>query len=273
MSGSNVWGLIAGEFKPEPNFNATQDERGGWRATQSYLCLESSIDTGAFRLNFASNQSPTVLDASLPAFWSFLGLVGVNVRNEAGGLSRVEAEFSGFWASGVGGGDAEDPVYELRGEGTVMRSILEHPTVKDFGDVDRELLAEVYRGNAIWNGTTLRTGRVLGANGTWLQEDYPTQPSNATVERWCGIVQSTQSYEASRYTWTKRWQDDDGITAASLNKLGKIDVPDNDPVQPNADYDWRLTSANQTQQGELYDNMLEWTLSEEGKWDQDLYNF
>ncbi len=110
MSGAQVWGLAAGEFVAQPDFSAGQTETGGWRASQTYVCLESSLADSAFRNKFASGVSPVTLDPSLPVFWQFLGLVDVQVYNQEGGLARLDVTFSGFWASGYGGSETTTPI-------------------------------------------------------------------------------------------------------------------------------------------------------------------
>jgi hypothetical protein len=62
------------------------------------------------------------------------------------------------------------------------------------------------------------------------------------------------------------------MTAAQLNKLGRISTPRGGPPTPTGSRNWMLTGASQEQRGDLYQTQLEWSLSEREGHDSFLYD-
>jgi hypothetical protein len=86
------------------------------------------------------------------------------------------------------------------------------------------------------------------------------------------IQQGQSTYEKATFTWAETTEGLDQLTPAQINKLGQISIPRGTPPEPAGVRDWMLTSATQSQAGELYRTALEWSLSDEGGHDDFLYD-
>jgi len=98
------------------------------------------------------------------------------------------------------------------------------------------------------------------------------QLSGLDAKEFAKLIQQGQTtYQKSAYTWTESTEGADQLTAAQINKLGKIATPRGTPPEPAGTRNWMLTSVSQSNSGELYRTNLEWTLSEEGGFNDFLY--
>ncbi len=102
-----------------------------------------------------------------------------------------------------------------------------------------------------------------------LREHYGHLPS-FEAQRKKGKLSA--QYEKATFTWAETTEGLDQLTPAQINKLGQISVPRGTPPEPAGVRDWMLTSATQSQAGELYRTALEWSLSDEGGHDDFLYD-
>lgn len=270
-----VWGSSSSSPSPIGGFQATQDEKGGWVYKQQFRALRTSLSSSTFRNTFTAGTPPTTIDTNAPSYFSTLGLVKTDVRDNADGTLTVAAEFTGYSADFSGSGQPSTetiPKYELSGSLT-QKSILEHPTVRGFGQTDREIMKRVVEGSREygWDSTDGLVVYVI-PDDTSTTVKCKEQPSSGDPEAWVKkALAGVSSYFSPTYKWTKRWQGGTGLSSTDLNDMGKIDAPGGSPPEAGSGRDWMMTSCHQTQSGELYDKSV-WTLSDDDGWDSDLYS-
>jgi hypothetical protein len=116
------------------------------------------------------------------------------------------------------------------------------------------------------------TGKLVTITEDNNFKESPEQLTAADAKSFAALIQQGQTtYERSQYTWTESTEGLGQLTAAQLNKLGLIATPRGTPPEAGGTRNWKLTSATQSQQGELYKTTLEWQLSDEGGFNSFLY--
>lgn len=273
---AEIYGLEAGGFIPQNDFNASQTENGGWRATQTFLHLRESFSDEVFRNKFSFGVRATDLDTSRDLYWSRLYLYKVDVRDDGPWAVIVVhfAGYAGFETDPNGTAEPIAPLYMLKGTLT-ERSIMEHPSVVALSDIQQSLIQKVIDGEYTWDFTNskLRVFNATQQQIDWFKE-VDTQPSAGDATAFVKLAaKGWRTYEAASFTWEKSWESEQGIATSTINNLGKVDTPDGDPPTPTGTRDWKLIDATQELHGQLYRNRLLWMLSEEGGWNADIYDY
>jgi hypothetical protein len=275
-----IFGIKPNSVIPQPDFKASKSANGGWTASQSYMAKRGAMDNTAIRSLFPSGQLATILDPNLESFFSFLKLVEVSdISNLPGGYVSITISFAGMQPSegGGGGGNNADgevsPTFSLRG---VARNtpLNEHPKWKALEQEEQIALGKLLSGEYAWGPNPFTE---TGISATYIPGNpnvfLPVDPivSDDAVRFAFRISQGITSYEGASLEWSKQWQSTVGIPPAQLEKLGKIDTPPGTPPDASGGRTWMLTSADQVQAGDgdyLFTNQLNFTLSEQGGWDE-----
>tara|TARA_R100001244_G_scaffold786_3_gene1484 strand:+ start:1369 stop:2229 length:861 start_codon:yes stop_codon:yes gene_type:complete len=276
-------GLAIGDWVPQPDWNATRSSHGGWDATQSFIISRATLDDLTFQNEFSFGVPATTLDPNLETLWGMMKLKSVpSISHMRGGLSKIAVAYQGWYSiPGSGGGENEiNPTYHLRGE-LGEKSILEHHKVLEIESLtDRNILSQLYSGELAWDpDEDYAANRVVDESGEEVLKEAKNQPSAGDALKFAKlIVQGVKSFRSPTFVWERRWQDEDGLTDAMLNKLGEIAGVLGDAPKAQGGRNWMLTHAGQSDQASdrgagnvLKDLTLEWTLSEQGGWDTDLY--
>jgi hypothetical protein len=264
-------GITEGLIYPQPGFTPQRDEKGGWTASQSYGMLKATWGNVAVRLLFKEGASIIGLDPSLESFWGFLRVTSVVVSHEEGDHIYVTATFSGSpttqFSDGEEGGISDDaaPIYRLSGSLGDM-PISEHPKFKALAETEQIGLGRIISGEYTW-GPDPRSG--ITDNFTQLiagdsyQTVVPDPITSAEGIEFAKLITKGQTtYLFPTVTWTETTQGAGKLTAAQLNKLGKISTPRGGAPTPTSGRNWMLTGADQEQSGLLFQTTLQWTLSD-----------
>ena len=277
--------LGVGDWIPQADWNATRTPHGGWNATQSYVITRATLDDLTFQNDFKFGRPATELDPSLEKYWAMMYLNAVPaIAHIRGGMSKISVSFSGFYTlPGLTSDGTENvtmPTYHLRGE-LGEKSILEHHKVAALGLSDRLILSQLYSDELAWDGANdWAANRVVDESGEEVLKKSANQPSAGDATALAKlIVQGIRSFRHPTFVWEKRWQDTDKLTDGMLNKLGEIATVGGDAPAAQGGRNWMLTHAGQSDQATddgsatvLKDLTLEWTLSEQGGWNTDLYS-
>jgi hypothetical protein len=243
------------------------------------MTKRGALDNPAIRALFPSGARATELDPNLESFFSFLRLVEVSdISNLPGGFVSITVSFAGMQPSSVGGEGAVNsagevaPTYSLRGVART-KSFNEHWKWKELEEEEQIALGKLLTGEYGWGPDPFSE---TGSNATYIPGEIikflPTDPivSDNAIQFASRIAKGITSYEGSSFEWSKQWQSTVGIQAAQLNKLGKIANPPGSPPDASGGRNWMLTSADQVQEGDgdyLFTNQINFTLSEQGGWD------
>jgi len=267
---ATILGFDFNEMKAQPGLSIVRSENGAWTATHEIVIKAS--DFADLSANFAKGNLLSLVDPSVPSpFDEFLtidtvtfvrsegDLITFNV-NATGGTSQFENE---ELAPGVA------PTYQLTGQLT-NADFNQHRKWKALIDGDKRLLGMLISGLLNYD---IADGILYLNNEANAKVGYIDQLNSADgIEFAIRIQQGQTTYQKSTYTWTETTEGKDQLTPAQINNLGQISTPRGNPPEPNGDRDWMLTSATQSQSGELYRTTLEWSLSDEGGHDDFLYD-
>jgi hypothetical protein len=273
---ATILGLDSTSVRPQPAFRCQQSENGGWTASHTIIVTRAGFDTAGIQALFAKGSLLTGVDAGIPTFFAFLKITDVSVSAEEGELITLEVSAAGSSASQyeLGDGTGLDidslPTYELRGQ-LSDASFSHHRKWLSLSDEDKTYLGALLDGKYYYDITT---GLLMGIYEDAFLADYVSinQLTAADAKSFAALIQQGQTtYERSQYTWTETTEGLGQLTAAQLNKLGLIATPRGTPPEAGGTRNWKLTSATQSQQGELYKTTLEWQLSDEGGFNSFLY--
>ena len=282
--GAIINGIVAGSIYPQSDFSASQNENGGWTASQSFIIKKGGLDLPTIQAMFPVGTRATTLDPNCDRYYYFLQLVNISsASNVEGGFTRITVEYVGFFTSEFEAGTADPktyPTYSLRGT-IAEKPFMEHPkwTALDIkfqialGKLQRGELQMSYEGDTIGSYTEDEGDGRFFALARDVSGAIVTLTGDA-LEFAKRIAQGETTYKVGAFEWAVRWQGASGLKAAQLNSLSRISNPLGTPPTPNGGRNWMLVSANQEQQGIgdfCFTNEIVWSLSERGGHDSFLY--
>jgi hypothetical protein len=267
-------GIAQNTIYPQPGFNPQRDEKGGWTAAQVFIVLRQAWSNTAVRAKFARGTSILVIDPTLEPFWSFLKVTGINITHEEAEHVTINANFSGspdtqYSTTEDSLSEGAIPTYRLEGRISEM-PLSEHPKWQALDEDERIALGRFISGNLIYNSAGEDGPGLYELSGLFFAED---QVDSADAIAFRDIIREGQTtYRFPTVTWTETTQGAGTLTAAQLNKLGRISTPRGNPPALTGSRNWMLTGASQEQAGDLRQTTLEWELSEREGWNAFLYD-
>lgn len=271
---STTYGLGATDIVPEPGFTAIWNGNGGWSGTHRFTVKRELWATPSGRAQFAKGTVITLLDASLPSFYSFLVINDYTATNEECEWVTIAVNLSGSAFATYPGGDNPDPeapTYTL--DGTLVESpFSNHPKWKDLSDEQKTILGYLISGIYVWDIGKQSIGIPQEDGGTSTNSTLSALITDDAAEFANLIAQGQTTYEQPAFTWTEYASGNSKLSSAQINELGKISSPRGSPPTPNGSRDWKLTSANQTERAKLYSTSIVWTLSERDGHNSFLYD-
>ena len=267
---ATILGFDFNEMKPQPGLSIVRSENGAWTATHEIVI--KAADFADLSANFARGNLLTEVDPNIPSpFDEFLKIDTVTFVRSEGDLITFSVNATGGFAQfeneelapGV------EPTYQLTGQLT-NADFSQHRKWKELLDGDKRLLGMLLSGLLNYDITDDILFLNNEANAKVAYIDQLNSPDG--IEFAIRIQQGQSTYEKATFTWTETTEGLDQLTAAQINKLGQIATPRGSPPEPAGTRNWMLTSASQSQTGELYRTTLEWSLSDEGGHDEFLYD-
>jgi len=272
---ATILGLDSTSVRPQPAFRCQQSENGGWTASHTIIVTRAGFDTAGIQSLFAKGALLTGVDANIPSFFNFLKITDVSVSAEEGDLITLEVNAAGSSASQyeLGDGSGLDidslPTYELRGQ-LSDAGFQHHRKWLPLSSTDRTLLGDFLMGKFSYNITDGLLYQVTESGADVVNAEQLTA---ADAKSFAALIQQGQTtYERSQYTWTESTEGAGQLTEPQLNKLGLIATPRGTPPDAGGTRNWKLVSASQSQQGELFRTTLEWQLSDSGGHNAFLYD-
>jgi len=260
-----------GEFVPQSDFRTQESPNGGVTATQSYILRASSLEALVDQGTWAKGKPLSQLDDTVGLQGDRLYLDRTTTSRLPGGLMRVNAFFGGFSTTssyGFDEGRQVVPTYSLQTNLTEL-SIMRLPQVKNLATSDKTLIQACIDRNLEWNNNTSTVQVVwLDADETIQRRNNTDQPS-ATAGVYCEYATKGETtYNAPHISWEKTWDDEVGIVADDITKLGKVDDnPDGNPPTLPGERNWMLSEASSVNTAKLFRNRKSWLASEPGGWE------
>jgi len=227
---------------------------------------------------FSKGVAITSIDTTVEDYWNFLKIDSKDIIFEEAEHVIVRISFTGSPSSQYSDesiSDSAQPTYDLSGTLAEV-SFSEHPKFKALSSDERATLGKLMSGqaewvydeiNLVWAAFHPRTGEGTG-NKLPSQEQLSAGDATEFAEL---IAEGRNTYLRPSFTWTETTQGNTPMNPAQLSLLGRVSNPRGTPPEPSGSRNWMLTSASQTQRGELYQTRLEWTLSERGGHNEFLY--
>jgi hypothetical protein len=272
---ATILGLDSTSVRPQPAFRCQQSENGGWTASHTIIVTRAGFDTAGIQSLFAKGSLLTGVDAGIPTFFAFLKITDVSVSAEEGDLITLEVNAAGSTAAQyeLGDGTGLDidslPTYELRGQ-LSDAGFQHHRKWLPLSNADKKLLGILLGGYYEYNAATGKLFIITEDNNF---QDASEQLTADDAKSFAALIQQGQTtYERSQYTWTESTEGAGQLTEPQLNKLGLIATPRGTPPDAGGTRNWKLVSASQSQQGELFRTTLEWQLSDSGGHNAFLYD-
>jgi hypothetical protein len=268
---AKIYGITDTQIIPQADFDASQNENGGWTARQSFQIKKESVDNSAIQAAFPLGVTLLSLDPNAAEFFGFLRLARVNsLATVEGGYTKIGCEFVGYTggSSGDPGEPAPAPTYSKRG--VLSEASLDgHPKWKALAALEQNALGKLISGEWSYGPDPFATGGAFytyipGELNTAVEPDPIT--SSDALEFANRIAQGRTTYKLGTYEYTHRWESNKGISSATMNDLGKISTPSGSPPTPGAGRDWMLVGANEEQYGSgdfRFTNELVYLLSDE----------
>jgi hypothetical protein len=267
---ATIFGFGTGEIKPQPGLSISRSESGGWTATHEVVI--KSADLADALPSFASGTLLSDIDPDVPApFDEFLKIDTVTIARTDGDLVTLSVNATGGTAQYENDELQPDaiPTYTLTGQLQDVHFSM-HPKWKALGATDKKLLGLILIDICQFDPATNKI-IIISQDNTSFIENPEQFTSEDAISFATLIAQGQTTYQKSSYTWNEATEGEDQLTPAQINKLGHISTPRGDPPEPAGTRNWMLTSVSQSQSGELYRTTLEWMLSEEGGFNDFLY--
>ena len=307
---TSQFGLTSSSIIPQADFKATLDEFNVWSGSQSFKILATSWDTlrTSFRKGVYMHTLWAAWTTA-PVYFKYLKVISSNPTITKGGIMDVEVKCggTGFGTYGlepITSLDADDPDYPIveidpdtgeptaesvanansfstdpntgsqviptyNMEGAVSEAqITQHPLVVALSETDKKKIAMLLRGDIYYDATN----DVYRQETTLAPFGDAVTFSSGNAATFAGlIVKGVTSYIRPTIVWREMRQGNTPLTSSQISALGQVvkNPPGNPPTALGRDY--MLTGATQERQGDVYRCSREWTLSEAGGWDTDLY--
>lgn len=277
---------------PQPDFEATEEENGQWKANQSFLVKKGDFNNLATRLFFARGRNPKDLDLNNDAYFNFLKLNTTSVGTEVGGYTVIRVEFQGY-SYPIGEPPDNEKSYMTTSYRGSLKTvpITEHPKFAALSDTEKYMLGLLMSGDFSLNDDGYSLGRWIHYESDITTEepimklvtleniDDPGVPytlvSSDSRDLAQLIAKGIRDYEVGTYEYVVRWSSDEPLQATDIDKLGLVVTPLGDPVKPSiGNREWKLATLNQEQEGTdepTYTIELVYQLSDKDGWDVTLY--
>jgi hypothetical protein len=268
---ATIFGFGPAEIKPQPGLQISRSEGGGYIATHEFIVRADALaDVAQF---FNKGDYLVDIDPSIPSPQSdYLKIDTVSFVRSEGDLITLSVTATGGDSQYESEGLSQNAqaTYELRGQ-LVDVGFDQHRKWKDLSPKSKTLLGNMLNGYLTFGLFTeiLYITTEQDMSVAYIDQFDPGEED--AIEFAKRIQQGQTTYQKAVYTWNESTEGKDKFTTEQVSKLGLVSTPRGDPPTPSDDRDWMLTSVSQSQAGELYRTNLEWTLSEEGKFDDFLY--
>lgn len=274
---ATLYGHASNTIVPQSDFQANQQENGGWKASQTFRIKKGDIDNAGIKAKFPGGATLVSIHPDCDLYFAFLRLSHISsVQDIPGGWQDIRAEFVGF-SDSTSTFDPPEPnttraTYSKRGA-LVDAPFLEHPKWKALSNAAKNRLGWLLDGTAAINIETgnymrfdedLKGVPILGVIIDALEWTPATGDELEFAKR---IAQGRTTYQRATYQYFHRWQSNNGINESTMNDLSKISVPTGSPPKPGTGRDWMLVGVDEEQSGSgefMFDNLLTYLLSDEG---------
>jgi len=277
---------------PQPDFQATEEENGKWKASQTFKVKKGDFNNLSTRVYFNRGRRPSDLDPNNDDYFNFLKVATTTVGTEVGGYTVIGVEFQGYVAP-IGSPPENEKSYMTTSYRGSLKTvpITESDKFSSLTTIEKYMIGLLMSGDFTLSGDGEYIGRYVQVQSdieteepimkfvTLENTEDPGSPYIITStngrEIAALIAKGDRDIEVGTYEYVVRWSDDEGITSADVDKLGLIATPLGNPVKPTGgSRNWKLGTINQEQEGTddpSYTIELVYQLSDRGGWNTTKY--
>lgn len=252
------FGIGRGKITWNPDFQANLDNKGLWTGSITFTCNSEDV----------ISLKPDLKAPCQEPGWSFMLLVGLDVRNNEGGTATVNCKYSGATKSDLEFGFDDGPEESTSQSISVSTEpIQSHPRYKDLTPSDWAIV------NNFKNGA-YKVGRMEGGLIMSLLpnvHDSNISAIEVTGERLQELLgfmnKGIESYLAPHQVYRIDYTSN---TEPSTSRIEGVGYIENLPPAPDGK-NWLYMGMTYTETSGVYSVSLEWELSGPGGWNETLY--
>jgi hypothetical protein len=259
-----IGNLQPGQVEWQAGFTAAQDETGRWTAVHVFKCFSNEVLI----------LTPRKGDACTKDGYDPLAFTSSQTTDIVGSpLSSVTCTYKGTIYTSDGDEDEEDilPTYNTSNV-TQSEPIESHDNFKTLSSTEWGEVADYKAGRIIRDpedATKFKKQKYDGEVYKGFTEDFT--PTDLQIELFLALDKGFTAFHSPRIVHTKSYTSDTDLSAATWNKVGKIDTPSNAPTL-GGDRNWLFMGANSDNTGNVFEIEMEWMASGETGWDSDYYS-
>lgn len=271
---SKVYGLGGGKIVMGPDFTATRDEKGLWKASGEFRVLRSDFERNDVYSKFLQGNSiGAIAGGSLSSAWNFLVIEKVTPTDIPGGITVISVDFTGYTEENWEFDSDKNKTYTRTGS-TVERSIFEHPKFKEDVSGPNPNIATLIK---LASEGTIRARDLGGGALVFVpstgQDTIVGDITDPKEIEWFDeiVIRGNTTYLAPAMEWTESTTGLGKLQSGEFSGLGYIDssVPGSPAAPP--DETWLFTSVTEDiqRQGDGANSYSRtWT---SGKWSTLIY--
>jgi hypothetical protein len=278
---ATTFGISTTELYRQPGLTISINDKNQIEGSGEYIIAKEQVNSILAKVY--PGAYATTIDDNIPTWAGNLRVASHDVSIDEGGLATIKIQFlapsGNQYDSTFPDVVQNEPTYRLEGR-LSEKSLTEHPKFKDLDEGQQTALKELISGNIIYAEDAFD----LGTYYLW----YPRKDDGSSIKYPIAlaigdsvtfakmIAGGITTYVFPTITWTETAEGSSSMISSEINKLGKKSTPRNSPPTPSGTRDWMLTGASQEQKGTaigaIYQTSIEWTCSEDGGWNDFLYD-
>ena len=278
---ATTFGISTTQLYRQPGLTIGINDKNQIEGSGEYIIAKEQVNSILSKVY--PGAYATTIDDSIPTWAVNLRVASHDVSIDEGGLATIKIQFlapSGSqYDSTFPDVVQNEPTYRLEGR-ISEKSLTEHPKFKVLDEGQQTLIKELISGNIIYSEDPFDPGTY------WLW--YPRKEDGSAEKYRISLAAGDSAtfvkliaggittYVFPTITWTETSEGSSSMISSQISNLGKKAIPRNSPPTPSGTRDWMLTGASQEQKGTtagaIYQTTLEWTCSEDGGWNDFLYD-
>jgi len=277
---ATTFGISTTELYRQPGLTISINDKNQIEGSGEYIIAKEQVNSilakvypGAFA---------TTIDDNIPTWAGNLRVASHDISIDEGGFATIKIQFlapsGNQYDSTFPNVTQNEPTYRLEGR-LSEKSLTEHPKFKALDESQQTALKELIAGNIIYAEDAFNLGtyflfypRKEDGSSTKYAIALAVGDSVTFAKMIAGGI---TTYVFPTITWTETSEGSSPMISAEISSLGKVSNPRGNKPEADGTRNWMLTSASQeqkgTEDGAIYQTTVEWTMSEDGGWNEFLY--
>jgi len=277
---ATTFGISTTEIYRQPGLTIGINDKSQISASGEYVISKSQVNTILAKVY--PGAYATTIDSEIPLWATNLIVESYDVSIDEGGIATIKIQYISPSGNQYEFPTPESlpnnqPTYRLEGR-LSEKSLTEHPKFKALAEDQQTALKKLIAGGVEWakDINSPYDYKLFFPIVDDFQFPFLITLTGDSIDFARIIAGGISTYVSPTITWTETSEGSSSMTSAQLNKLGKVSSPRGPEPEPAGTRNWMLTGAGQEQRGSadgaIYQTTIEWTLSEDGGWNEFLYD-